>query len=278
MKTDMRYFYCLLLFPFAAYSDALNVESISPGVSLIPPLPANLSNPGYVTIPRVLPTVSERGIENYDTNEWPYGSSKAIIKLTEEYSGYEEVTHQCTRKGRTRADCFGNRIYTNGNRAYFGSNLILKLNNGGEAKTKWCINFLNQDGVTYTINCMSEIQRQPCTFSTTAPQILINTYIAGSKEDTASVAVNWSCPQRERPHFEVLNQKYSDDCNDETEYQDAKNNAAVTIAKYRVKLGGICNGHPTDYGTNGTVNTQVFAKGEKAGTGTASFVMRVSLP
>lgn len=214
----------------------------------------------------------------YDINEWPIGSSKAIVKLTEEYSGYEEVTHQCTKTSYVLADCFGKRIYDNDNRAYFNDNLTLKLNNGGEARTKWCINILNYDGLTYTVNCMNEIQRQPCTFSTTAPQILINTYIAGSQEDTASVAVNWSCPQRERPHFEVLNQKYSDDCNDETEYQDAKNNAAVTIAKYRVKLGGICNGHPTDYGTSGTINTQVFAKGEKAGTGTASFVMRVSLP
>lgn len=278
MKTSIKYFYCFLLFPFSAYSDALDVDSISPGVSLTPPLPADLSNPGYVTIPRVSPAVSKRGIVYYNSSQWPIGSSKAIVKLTEEYSGYEEVTHQCTKKAYNVADCIGGRIYKNQLSAYFGYNPVLKLNNGGEAKTKWCINILNYDGLTYTKNCMTEIQRQPCTFSTTAPQLFINTYIAGSREDTASVAVNWSCPQRERPRFEVLDQKYSDDCKNETEYQDAKNNAAVTIAKYRVKLGGICNGHPTDYGTNGTVNTQVFAKGEKAGTGTASFVMRVSLP
>lgn len=98
VKAYIKYFYYFLLFPFSAYSDALDVEHVSPGVSLTPPLPANLTNPGYVTIPRVRPDVLPKAVLYYDLNEWPIGSSKAIVKLTEEYSGYEEVTHQCTKK------------------------------------------------------------------------------------------------------------------------------------------------------------------------------------
>ncbi len=211
--------------------------------------------------------------------DMPAGATWVIHKFVEEETGEEKILATCTKVAWNLMNCTGQIKYFPGwsNEALIAGPILLPLNNTGSRRTKWCHYFRNKNGSWYS-GCLAEIQREPCSFTSVTPNVSLTTYVAGSREDQAQAAVNWSCPQNERPKIEILDQNYSDDCKTSNEYQDVKGGKGDNIAKYRVKLEGVCNNHTPAYASNGTITTRIFGKGVSAGTGTTSFVMRISLP
>ncbi|MCU6406177.1 hypothetical protein [Enterobacter quasiroggenkampii] len=232
------------------------------------------SNPGQVSVP-VSPSMAYK----FSSPNLPRGETWVIHKFVEEESGAEKILATCTQTAWNRMTCTGQVKKYPGwaNEALIDGPIILPLNNTGSRRTKWCRYFRKADGGWYS-GCLAEFQREPCKFTTTASNVSLTTYVADSREDQATASVSWSCPQNERPKIEILDQTYSDDCQTSNEYQDVKNASGKNIAKYRVKLEGVCNDHTPVYATSGNITTRIYGKGISAGTGTTSFVMRISLP
>lgn len=255
-----------------------NLVTLSPGIVMTNNVPFNYGNPGQVSVP-----VTNSMANKFYPSSMPEGQTWVIHKFVEEETGDEKIIASCTRTGTSgtwpRMSCTGQVKQFPGwnNEALIAGPVILQLNNTGSRRTKWCHYFRRTDGGWLT-GCLTEFQREPCTFTTTASNVSLTTYVAGSREDQATAAVTWSCPQNERPKVEILDQTYSDDCKTSNDYQDVKNASGTDIAKYRVKLEGVCNDHTPAYASNGTITTRIFGKGVSAGTGTTSFVMRISLP
>ncbi|MCP1115445.1 hypothetical protein M6B24_19730 [Enterobacter bugandensis] len=255
-----------------------NLVTLSPGIVMTNNVPFNYGNPGQVSVP-----VPNSMANKFYPSSIPEGQTWVIHKFVEEETGDEKILASCTRTGTSatwpRMSCTGQvKIFPGWtNEALIDGPVILQLNNTGSRRTKWCHYFRTTEG-GWVSGCLAEFQREPCTFTTTASNVSLTTYVAGSREDQATAAVTWSCPQNERPKVEILDQNYSDDCKTSNEYQDVKNASGTDIAKYRVKLEGVCNNHTPAYASNGTITTKIFGKGVSAGTGTTSFVMRISLP
>lgn len=251
-----------------------NQASISPGIAMDNNVAFNYGNPGQISVP-----VRANMANKFVPFRMPAGDTWVIHKFVEEETGAEKILATCTQVTKDRMNCTG-QIKAFPGYPYeilIDGPIILPLNNTGSRRTRWCHYFRNIDGGWHS-GCLAEIQREPCKFTTTASNVSLTTYVAGSREDQATASVSWSCPQNERPKIEILDQTYSDDCQTSNEYQDVKNASGTDIAKYRVKLEGVCNDHMPAYASNGTITARIFGKGVSAGTGTTSFVMRISLP
>lgn len=251
-----------------------NLSTLSPGIAMSNNIHFIYSNPGQVSVPVAISMANK-----FYPFRMPEGATWVIHKFVEEETGAEKILASCTQINKDRMNCTGQIMkYPGwGDEALIDGPVILQLNNTGTRRTKWCHYFRNIDG-DWSTGCLADIQREPCTFTTTVSNVSLTTYVAGSREDQATAAVTWSCPQNERPKIEILDQTHSDDCKTSNEYQDVKNASGTDIAKYRVKLEGVCNNHTPAYASNGTITTRIFGKGVSAGTGTTSFVMRISLP
>ena len=252
-----------------------NMATLSPGIVLTD---FNYSNPGQVSVP-----VPQSMTNKFYPSQMTDGETWVIHKFVEEETGEEKILVSCTKTGLSggwhRMTCDGQikRFPVYPNEALIDGPIILKLNNTGTRRTKWC-HYFRQSSGTWLSGCLAEFQREPCKFTTTASNVSLTTYVAGSREDQATASVSWSCPQNERPKIEILDQTYSDDCQTSNEYQDVKNASGTDIAKYRVKLEGVCNDHTPVHARSGKITTRIYGKGVSAGTGTTSFVMRISLP
>lgn len=251
-----------------------NIYTLSPGLTMDNNITFNYSNPGQISIP-----IRVNMSYKFSPLRMPAGATWVIHKFVEEETGAEKILATCTQVSWDKMNCTGQIKLFPGwpMETLIDGPVILPLNNTGSRRTKWCHYFRKTEGDWYS-GCLAEIQREPCSFTSVTPNVSLTTYVAGSREDQAQAAINWSCPQSERPKIEILDQTYSDDCKTSNEYQDVKNASGTDIAKYRVKLEGVCNDHTPAYASNGTITTRIFGKGVSAGTGTTSFVIRISLP
>ncbi|MCU6216071.1 hypothetical protein [Enterobacter bugandensis] len=255
-----------------------NLTTLSPGIAMTDNVSFNYSNPGQVSVP-----VAQSMANKFFPSGMTTGETWVIHKFVEEETGEEKILVSCTKTGISqgwhRMTCDGQirRFPAYPDEALMAGPIILNLNNTGTRRTKWCHYFRQPSGGWYS-GCLAEFQREPCKFTTTASNVSLTTYVAGSREDQATASVSWSCPQNERPKIEILDQTYSDDCQTSNEYQDVKNASGTDIAKYRVKLEGVCNDHTPVHAMSGNITTRIYGKGVSAGTGTTSFVMRISLP
>ncbi|HHK4130855.1 TPA: hypothetical protein ACQTWV_002534 [Enterobacter roggenkampii] len=255
-----------------------NLATLSPGIAMSDNVAFSYANPGQIAVPIYITMLNK-----FYPSNMPEGATWVIHKFVEEETGEEKILVSCTKTGSVgpwrSMSCTGQIKPFPGypNEAVIDGPVILHLNNTGSRRTKWCHYFRKSDGGWFS-GCLAEIQREPCTFTTATPNVSLTTYVAGSREDQAQASVSWSCPQNERPKIEIVDQNYSDDCKTSNEYQDVKSGNGANIAKYRVKLEGVCNDHTPAYASNGTITARIFGKGVSAGTGTTSFVMRISLP
>lgn len=272
-------FLLIMLTSNAFGADINNVYVVHSGLPISGTIPSRDSSPGNISVTFENTSYTTRYMDAF--NNWNRGETLVIQELVEQESGNTIPIITCT-KGVTRAyaNCSGPIKKTNGFSDHItGTGTFnLKLNNTGERKTRWCNRIMNYDKTYSSNGCTNTYERGVCTFTTTAPTAALTTYVAGSREDQATASVSWSCPQNERPKIEILDQTYSDDCRTSNEYQDVKNASGTDIAKYRVKLEGVCNDHTPVHARSGNITTRIYGKGVSAGTGTTSFVMRISLP
>ncbi|WP_368542919.1 hypothetical protein [Enterobacter soli] len=275
LKKNNLYIMLFILLSFDAQSATVNnMLTLSPGIAMTDDITFNYADPGQVSVP-----VSVSMAYKFYAYNIPTDATWVIHKFVEEESGTEKVLATCTKIAWDSMNCTGQvKNYPGWYReSLIDGPVILPLNNTGSRRTKWCHYFRKADGGWFS-GCLAEFQREPCKFTTTASNVSLTTYVAGSREDQATASVSWSCPQNERPKIEILDQTYSDDCQTSNEYQDVKNASGTDIAKYRVKLEGVCNDHTPAYASSGNITTRIYGKGVSAGTGTTSFVMRISLP